>query len=98
LHSGEGGPNADRFAALALGKRRADQCQRAWNQKCGAETLGWTARRVFLWRLHSGYTPMSDDEETNDPLVADVRNFYNVEKWTRDGQRAGTYPGCPARN
>jgi hypothetical protein len=30
-------------------------------------------------------TPMSDDEETNDPLVADVRNFYKVEKWTRDG-------------
>jgi hypothetical protein len=24
-------------------------------------------------------------EETTDPLVADVRNFYKVEKWTRDG-------------
>jgi hypothetical protein len=24
------------------------------------------------------------DEETNDPLVADTRNFYKVEKWTRD--------------
>jgi hypothetical protein len=24
------------------------------------------------------------DEETEDPLVADVRNFYKVEKWTRD--------------
>ena len=30
---------------------------------------------------------MSDDEETNDPLVADVRNFYKVEKWTRDGTK-----------
>jgi hypothetical protein len=30
---------------------------------------------------------MSDDEETNDPLVADVRNFYKVEKWTRDGSK-----------
>ena len=32
---------------------------------------------------------MSDwsDEETNDPLVADVRNFYKVEKWTRDGMK-----------
>jgi len=29
--------------------------------------------------------PMSDDEETNDPIVADVRNFYKVEKWTQDG-------------
>jgi hypothetical protein len=25
------------------------------------------------------------DEEIKDPLVVDVRNFYNVEKWTRDG-------------
>jgi hypothetical protein len=23
------------------------------------------------------------DEETNEPLVADTRNFYKVEKWTR---------------
>jgi hypothetical protein len=30
---------------------------------------------------------MSDDEETNDPLVADVRNFYKVEKWTQDGSK-----------
>ncbi len=27
------------------------------------------------------------DEETDDPLVADVRNFYKVEKWTRDGSK-----------
>ena len=27
------------------------------------------------------------DEETNDPLYADDRNFYKVEKWTRDGMR-----------
>ena len=33
---------------------------------------------------------MSDwsDEETNDPSVADVRNFYKVEKWTWDGMKA----------
>ena len=32
---------------------------------------------------------MSDwsDEETRDPLVADERNFYKVEKWTRDGTK-----------
>jgi hypothetical protein len=30
---------------------------------------------------------MSDDEETNDPIVADVRNFYKVEKWTQDGMK-----------
>jgi hypothetical protein len=31
---------------------------------------------------------MNDDcsrEETDDPLYADRRNFYTVEKWTRDG-------------
>jgi hypothetical protein len=27
------------------------------------------------------------DEETQDPLVADARNFYKVEKWTRDGTK-----------
>jgi hypothetical protein len=27
------------------------------------------------------------DEQTEDPLVADVRNFYKVEKWTRDGMK-----------
>jgi hypothetical protein len=27
------------------------------------------------------------DEETEDPLVADTRNFYKVEKWTRDGAK-----------
>ena len=33
--------------------------------------------------------PMSDwsDQETNDPLVADARDFYKVEKWTRDGTK-----------
>jgi hypothetical protein len=32
---------------------------------------------------------MSDwsDEETDEPLLADHRNFYEVEKWSRDGQR-----------
>jgi hypothetical protein len=27
------------------------------------------------------------DEETNEPLIADHRNFYKVEKWTRDGMK-----------
>ncbi len=27
------------------------------------------------------------DEETTDPLVADARNFYKVQKWTRDGAK-----------
>ncbi len=27
------------------------------------------------------------DEETDDPIYADRRNFYKVEKWSRDGLR-----------
>jgi hypothetical protein len=32
---------------------------------------------------------MSDwpDEQTDDPLYADDRNFYKVEAWSRDGNR-----------
>ena len=26
-------------------------------------------------------------EETDEPFVADHRNFYKVEKWSKDGQR-----------
>jgi hypothetical protein len=39
--------------------------------------LGWQATTMTDW----------SDEETTDPLVADVRNFYKVEKWTRDGSK-----------
>jgi hypothetical protein len=33
---------------------------------------------------------MSDwsDDETDEPLLADHRNYYKVEKWGRDGMRA----------
>jgi hypothetical protein len=27
------------------------------------------------------------DQETDDPLYADLRKFYKVEKWSRDGLR-----------
>ena len=27
------------------------------------------------------------DEETDEPLIADHRNFYKVEKWSGDGER-----------
>jgi len=27
------------------------------------------------------------DDETDNPLLADDRNFYNVEKWTKDGAK-----------
>jgi hypothetical protein len=36
-----------------------------------------------------GASSMADwsDEETDQPLIADHRNFYKVEKWSRDGER-----------
>ena len=30
------------------------------------------------------------DEETAEPLIADHRNYYKVEKWTRDGTKVDT--------
>ena len=27
------------------------------------------------------------DEDTDEPLIADHRNYYKVEKWTKDGAR-----------
>jgi len=41
-------------------------------------------------RLPAKYdlTAMSQSaEETNDPQIADHRNFYKVEKWTKDGSK-----------
>ena len=39
------------------------------------------------------------DEETDDPVYADRRNFYKVEKWSRDGLRgfAGLINVLPSR-
>ena len=31
--------------------------------------------------------PNSPDEETTEPLIANDRNYYKVEKWTKDGAR-----------
>jgi hypothetical protein len=34
-----------------------------------------------------GATARRPAEETNDPLIADARNYYKVEKWTKDGTK-----------
>ena len=31
--------------------------------------------------------PNWSDEETDNPLYADYRNFYKLEKWTKDGTK-----------
>jgi hypothetical protein len=48
-------------------------------------------RRFWLWigdrRItieQVGETLFVDDETTADPVIADIRNFYKVELWTRD--------------
>src|SRR6516164_6013554 len=40
-------------------------------------------RAFLLQRAMSDWS----DEETDEPLIADHRNFYKVEKWSRDGER-----------
>src|SRR5215813_8246224 len=47
------------------------------------------ALNIVKHAVAAGAAHMNDqlDEETDDRLVADVRNFYKVEKWTRDGMR-----------
>ena len=39
-------------------------------------------RRITIDRV--GETVFIDDETTDDPVIADIRNFYKVELWTRD--------------
>jgi hypothetical protein len=33
------------------------------------------------------------DEQTDNPLLADDRNYYKVEKWTKDGTKVDRYTG-----
>jgi hypothetical protein len=36
--------------------------------------------------------PDWSDDETDEPLIADHRNFYRVKKWSRDGHRVELRP------
>ena len=33
----------------------------------------------------TGVSTRQSDDKTSDPIKADARNFYKVEKWTKDG-------------
>jgi hypothetical protein len=53
--------------------------------------IGRPRRRLWLWIGDRkitfdlvGDTVFVDDETTDDSVVADIRNFYKVELWTRD--------------
>ena len=49
-----------------------------------------SSRRKLSASGRSSTEMTADDwshEETDDPLYADRRNFYKVEKWSRDGRR-----------
>jgi hypothetical protein len=73
----------------------ADQRHRSWHGggatkhasriTQGAAKIGQHESKTSSTRTHA----MSDwsDEETDDPLYADDRNFYKVELWTKDEQR-----------
>jgi hypothetical protein len=45
----------------------------------------------FFWPRHHAMTDDWSHEETSDPLHADRRNFYKVEKWS-----GGAYHSCRA--
>jgi hypothetical protein len=54
------------------------------------ESLPISAKiRKSIRTASSRHGVMSDwsDEQTDDPLYADLRNFYKVEAWSRDGMR-----------
>ena len=44
-------------------------------------------RTIGLYRRARRVMSDWSDEETDEPLIADHRNFYKVEQWSRDGQR-----------
>jgi hypothetical protein len=55
-----------------------------------------TTAAAFLWNIFTGAscasrtTPKTvhwSDEETDNSPVADDRNYYKVEKWTKDGAK-----------
>ena len=53
--------------------------------------IGRPRRQLWLWIGDRkitvnlvGETVFVDDETTDDPVIADVRNFYKIELWTRD--------------
>ena len=50
------------------------------------------SRKSTCVRLPEKYDPTAISQSTNDPLIADHRNFYKVEKWTKDG--GASIPEC----
>ena len=59
----------------------------------GRKLLGSRARRSAQGQRRSAQRSARregerlSDEETDEPMIADHRNFYKVEQWSRDGQR-----------
>ena len=93
LHRGEGRPGAPRSiqAARPAGAGLSAACyDESPHQK--VETTQGSYRRHWTVTTKGRLKPpriMSDwsDEQTDDPLYADLRNFYKVEAWSRDGMR-----------
>jgi hypothetical protein len=51
----------------------------------GRYTLRQNIRVLGRWPPPTIMSNRSD-EETDEPLIADHRNYYKVEKWTKDGR------------
>jgi hypothetical protein len=73
---------------------RAALCALNFGKHAVSNTCRFARERAHVRALHgkirsAALAGMShwSDEETDNPLRADDRNFYKVEKWTKDGTK-----------
>jgi hypothetical protein len=52
-----------------------------------AIAVGHHAGRFIRSELCAWLMSNELDEETDEPLIANDRNYYKVEKWTKDGSK-----------
>jgi hypothetical protein len=76
---------------MAGGRGSAHVDCAATGEKMQLRKIGRPRRRLWLWigdrkitYYVVGETLFVDDETTDDSVIADIRNFYKVELWTRD--------------
>ena len=86
-------PNPSPMAAAIKPPARADKNQESLkpfvpNGNCSS-SLSVIAHSIY--NPHAGYSYATglgrSDDEIDNPNLADERNYYKVEKWTRDGMK-----------
>jgi hypothetical protein len=65
------------YLSSLIHDHEAGKLDRICSDKAARSIQSGLATRVNDW----------SDEETDNPLCADDRNFYKVEKWTKDGTK-----------